>query len=79
VLDKNNVSALRRNGKIVFLNRSVQNLVATKSRPLSSNAKDLKNMFEQRYPIYKASADIEINNDETVDIAVREIAKEFEK
>lgn len=79
VLDKNNVSALRRNGKIVFLNRSVQNLVATKSRPLSSNARDLKNMFEQRYPIYKASADIEINNDETVDIAVREIAKEFEK
>lgn len=79
VLDKNNVSALRRNGKIVFLNRSVQNLVATNSRPLSSNAKDLKNMFEQRYPIYKASADIEKNNDETVDIAVREIAKEFEK
>lgn len=79
VLDQNNVSALKRNGKIVFLNRSAQNLVATKSRPLSSNAKDLKNMFEQRYPIYKASADIEINNDETVDIAVRKIAKEFEK
>ena len=39
----------------------------------------LKNMFEKRYPLYKACADIEINNDETVDIAVREIAKEFEK
>lgn len=79
VLDSDNVNALGRNGKIVFLDRNPNNLVATPSRPLSANSRDLQKMYEKRYPIYKACADMTIDNNQTLDIAVDRIAKEFEK
>ncbi len=79
VLDKNNVNALKRNGKIVFLDRKMQDLVATKSRPLSSNTDDLKKLYEKRYPVYNACADLKIANDASVNKAAYAIAKEFEK
>ncbi len=79
VLDKNNVNALKRNGKIVFLDRKSQDLVATKSRPLSSNTDDLKKLYEKRYPIYNACADVKVANDGSVNKAAYAIAKEFQK
>ncbi len=79
VLDKNNVNALKRNGKIVFLDRKIQDLEATKSRPLSSNVDDLKKLYEKRYPIYSACADVKIANDGGVSDVAQLIAKEFEK
>lgn len=47
VLDENNVRALRRNGVILFLDRSLENLVATADRPLSKDKEKLKNLFEK--------------------------------
>lgn len=57
VLDENNVRALRRNGVILFLDRSLENLVATADRPLSKDTEKLKNLFEKRYDVYKSCAD----------------------
>ncbi len=79
VLAKQNVFALKRNGKLVFLDRKPTNLVATETRPLSSNRQDLQRLYEQRYPIYSACADLKIENDGTIDDVVREVVKEFEK
>lgn len=79
VLAKDNVYALKRNGKIVFLDRKPENLVATKSRPLTSNKDDLAKLFKKRYPIYTACADKRIVNDKSVDEIAMQIAKEFQQ
>ncbi len=79
VLAKDNVYALKRNGKIVFLDRKPENLVATKSRPLASNKDDLAKLYEKRYPIYTACADQRIVNDKSVGEIAMQIAKEFQQ
>ncbi len=58
ILDPKNVEKLRQNGKIYFIDRPLEWLTATDDRPLSSNKADLENLYLERYPKYKAAADI---------------------
>ncbi len=60
VLDKNNVDLLRENGRIYFIDRSLDNIVATSDRPLSSNRSDLEKRYKERYDIYRSSCDIHV-------------------
>ena len=73
VLDENNVRALRRNGVILFLDRSLENLVATADRPLSKDKGKLKNLFEKRYDVYKSCADAVIPADGEIADVVEKI------
>ncbi len=73
MLDENNVRALRRNGVILFLDRSLENLVATADRPLSSDTEKLKNLFEKRYDVYKSCADAVIPADGEIADVVEKI------
>lgn len=73
VLDENNVRALRRNGVILFLDRSLENLVATADRPLSKDTEKLKNLFEKRYDVYKSCADAVIPADGEIADVVEKI------
>jgi shikimate dehydrogenase len=73
VLDENNVRALKRNGVILFLDRSLENLVATADRPLSKDKEKLKNLFEKRYDVYKSCADAVIPADGEIDDVVEKI------
>lgn len=57
VLRKRNISSLRQNGKIFFLDRPLEQIVPTSDRPLSSDEKALKKRFEERYETYKATSD----------------------
>ena len=61
VLKEDNLYALKYNGKIVFIDRPLYDLVATESRPLSSDRAALEKLYNDRYPIYKASCDIHVN------------------
>ena len=61
VLKRENVHALKRNGKIYFLNRAIQDIMPTQDRPLSSDRQALQKRFEERYEIYLSSADTQIN------------------
>ncbi len=58
VLRDENVNALKRNGKIFFINASPDRLTPTHSRPLSDTAEKLKKLYEDRIEIYKATADV---------------------
>lgn len=60
VLRRENVEALKRNGKIFFLDRALENLIPTSDRPLSSSNEALKKRFEERYPIYNEVSDFRI-------------------
>lgn len=63
VLREENVSALKYNGKIIFLDRSLDKLVTTDSRPLSSDRASLEGLYNLRYPIYQRVSDLQIPGD----------------
>lgn len=58
VLREENVRALKRNGKIYFINASPERLCPTDDRPLSDTAEKLKKLYEERLDIYKSTADV---------------------
>jgi shikimate dehydrogenase len=58
ILREENISALRLNGVIVFIDRPLDQLKATDSRPLSDDREKLERLYEERYEIYKNTADI---------------------
>ena len=57
VLDAQNVHALKRNGKLYFLDRPLAELIPTDDRPLASTVEAIKKRYEERYDIYVAAAD----------------------
>lgn len=57
VLRKENIDALKMNGKIYFLDRPIEQLLPTPDRPLALNADAIRQRFEERYDIYKSTAD----------------------
>lgn len=60
VLKPENISLLKENGLIVFIDRPLDDLVTTDDRPLSSNRELLEKRYKERYGIYKSSAQAEI-------------------
>lgn len=60
VLRTENTDALRRNGKIVFIDRKLEEIVPTADRPLSNNFELLKKRYSERIDIYLAAADIKM-------------------
>ncbi len=78
VLRPQNVELLRQNGRIFFIDRPLEFLVTTKSRPLSSDREALKKRFTERYDIYKASADVRFVPKKDKEENADKIVKEFE-
>lgn len=64
ILRPENVDALRQNGTLVHITRSIDKL-PTRGRPLSKNIETLKKMETQRMPLYKSAADITFRNNYT--------------
>ena len=61
ILRDDNVRRLRRNGKLVFLDRPLNALIATPDRPLSADPNALRRRFEERYDRYCAVADVHLD------------------
>ena len=57
VLNPSNIDILRENGKIYFIDRPLESLVATSDRPLSSNRGELEKRYNERYPVYCTACD----------------------
>ena len=60
VLRRENVDTLKQNGVVVFLDRAPEDLLPTDDRPLSDNAEKLRALYETRYPVYLAAADVTV-------------------
>lgn len=65
VLRKKNVDALRLNGVVVFIDRPLDSLMPTSDRPLSDERAKLEKLYEERYELYKETADLIIETDGT--------------
>ncbi len=72
-----NTERLRRNGVIVFLDRSPEKLIATPDRPLSSDPEKLMRRYKERYSIYTAESDIKISADKDVEAVAGEIIEKI--
>lgn len=65
ILDPDNLRALRRNGRVIFLDRSLSMLKPSPDRPLSATPEALKGLYETRLPLYRAAADLTVAADDS--------------
>ena len=73
IKNEENINLLKQNGIVIFINRPLDNLIATSSRPLSSSLDDLKKLYEERIPLYYKCADIIVNNDTRIEDVILDI------
>lgn len=67
ILREENVNCLKRNGKLFFINASLNRLKPTDDRPLSDNYEKLQKLYNDRLNIYKSTADITVPDMKTPD------------
>ena len=77
VLSCKNIENLIGNARVYFLDRPLEMLVTTSDRPLSSNNEDLKKRYDERYELYKASADVIVDGSKTVEEVAKIIEEDF--
>ena len=73
VLKEENIRALKQNGKIFFIDRDVEKLVPTSSRPTALDKNAILKRYEERYDIYKTTADVIVENNSKPDSVVSKI------
>lgn len=79
ILREENVKALKQNGRLYFLDRSLNLLIPTEDRPLSSTREAIERRYNERYGKYLSSADFQINGDGTPTEVADLIYKEWNK
>ena len=65
VLREENVRALKRNGKLFFIDAKPSRLVATDDRPLSDTKDKLAKLYNERINIYRSTANVIVPDMET--------------
>lgn len=78
ILRRENLTVLRRNGLLVFLDRPIEQLTATVDRPLASDREALRRRYEERYALYRAAADVYIKNDGSPEEAADQIERQWQ-
>lgn len=77
VVREKNISSLKKKGIIIFINRSLDNIISDideSKRPLLKNGREaLYKLYEERYDLYKKYSDIEVINNKSLDLLVNQI------
>jgi len=77
VLREKNVSLLKGNGTLVFLDAPLEQLVATPDRPLSSNREAMERRYRERYDVYLAAADLRVPVNRSLEENMKRIEEEL--
>ena len=72
VLRAENVTALRRNGRLILLERDAEALTPTADRPLADTREKMEQLRKEREPVYRAAADCTVRLEGTPEDAARE-------
>lgn len=75
ILRKENVDTLKAFGVMYLLDRNLESLKPTGSRPLASNMDKMRALYEQRMPIYKDAADTVIDGNDGISCTVERIVR----
>lgn len=70
---------LMENGIVVWIKRNLDHLYPTDSRPLSSSEEALKKLYEERLPLYTKYADIQVENNGTIEQTINDILSQLIK
>lgn len=73
---KNNIEYLKANGLIIFIDRPLELLQVSDTRPLSSNQSDLEKLYHERYDLYCNYSDIIVKNDQDLELVINKIINE---
>lgn len=76
ILDEENIWHLQANGKIIFLDRPLELLTPTSSRPLANDFNKITRLFNERINLYQKYADLIIKNDQSIDEVINKILME---
>ena len=79
ILRQENIDALKQNGVLFFLDRNIELLTPTKSRPLSQDKEALKKRYTERLPLYRSAADCILPANGCVKAVTNQLIKEFTK
>lgn len=77
ILRDENIRALKRNGRIYFLDRPLEQLIPTPDRPLSQDNESIRRRHSERYERYCSTCDVQIQSGGTPDEAITAIRKDF--
>ncbi len=77
VLRNENVNALCANGKLYFIDRPLEQLVATDDRPTANSLEAMKKRFDERYDRYCQVCDVHVHSQGIARVVTQEIAKDF--
>ncbi len=77
ILRDESLRALRRTGRIYFLDRPLSLLVPTEDRPLSATREAVEARYHERYARYRSAADVRVPNGGTAEEAASHIRKDF--
>lgn len=75
ILRAENVNALKRNGKLYFIDADIKRLSATEDRPLSDTYEKLEKLYLERLPLYKSTADVIVPDMATAEAEAEYIIK----
>ncbi len=77
ILREENVRNLKKNGKVIFIDRALELLTPTADRPTASDFQAMKKRFEQRYDIYIRTADVKVNGSLSAEEVASIVKEEF--
>ncbi len=75
ILREANINNLKQNGIVIFVDRPLDKLTPTASRPLTSDIDSLRKKYNERIDLYNKYADIKVVNDTTLNDVVDEIIR----
>ena len=78
-LKSQNIDALLENGRIYFIDRPLDKLLPTDDRPLASTKDAIIKRYNERYEIYKASSDVQIDAGFDAETVTNMILEDFVK
>ena len=79
VLSRENVSLLRENGTLLWIDRPVEALAVSQDRPLSSSRELLRQRYRERHALYEAAADAVISAVPSIETNLRALEDALER
>ena len=73
MLRPENVRVLKRNGRLILLERPAEALTPTADRPLADTREKMERLRKEREPVYRAAADFTVRLDGTPEEAALEV------
>ena len=77
ILREENIRELRRNGRLYFIDRPLDEIVPTADRPLSQDREQLERRYRERYSRYCETADRVIASASVIETVCKEIIEDL--